>query len=1038
MSGMKKWKRTGWLSVLLAVVMLVECLGLLPAQVAEAANQQVVLGENIIENPNFADEDISMWSGSGAELTVRTSEEEILPGVTTYATVSGRTQNFQGFLQDVSGKVKAGETYQIEYYMRLSDDYAKEAATGRKAFFGPYLKLTAGGEDYLNQEYSSCIKGDLSKTLGLDQWVHFTGTFTLPEDVAFNGVVVRFQEESSSCKGSYSITGVSMRRMDTQEVYIETDVTPWKDAITEAFGENAIAGLAMTAGEMADKGVFQLVTKHANAFTFGNELKPDYLFNYSNGSCPGKETITFNGISMEVPKINFEKIDKLVDRIVKWNSENPDNKLRIRGHTLLWHAQTPEWFFHEEYDPSKEYVSKEVLRLRMEWYIKTVLEHFTSEKSPYKDLFYGWDVLNEAANDGSTMAFRDDTGGNDKLTDSTHNSKSSWWHVYKSSDYIVDAFTFANKYAPASLELYYNDYGDSSPNKCKNICEILQLIKDHEGPAGEGTRISAMGMQAHYGLNDFNLTNFEACARKYLDIVGAIQLTELDMSASSSYNGTRYTRDLEYMKQALCFKGIFDTLKKLNSEEGYHVTGITFWGVIDTTSWLQKKSDLGGGSDGLRSQCPLLFDGEYKVKPAYWAFVDPAKILPVRQTYQAVKNENGLFKDCVEGSFGNGHNSATFKIVWDEAGLKVRVTVKDITNNDDDTVTLYVDTANSRKKGITPFKLVKSRKDGEHMSGGGYEVDFDVPVENIKVGQVIGVDFAINDQGEKLYYSDINGNQETSSEFYADVTLFPGLMLTHKGTILVDGEKDEVWDTAEKISLEIGDASADAEIRTLWDQTHLYVYAEITDDELDASAKDASKQDSLEIYINEDGIRTMELAKDDRMYRISCENQVTMLGEKAKNGTIQSQVVKTEQGYVIEAAIEWKSVNMVVHNAYGLEFRLNDASADGTLRGMLNWADNSGDEVIIPSRYGRVKLAVEGKLPEESDENQEGEISGASEGASEEASGEAQTEHESNRIPVFVIGALCLAVILLVLLLAIHRKQSKSASDKNEKQKKNG
>ena len=1027
---MRKLKHGNWLGMLLSVAMLVGGIGFFPVQVAEAATQQVVLGENIIENPNFADADISMWSGSGAELTAQTSEEEILPGVTTYATVSGRTQTFQGFLQDVTGKVKAGETYQIDYYMKLSDDYAKEAADGRKAFFGPYLKLTAGGEDYLNQEYSSCIKGDLSKTVALDQWVHFSGTFTLPEDVAFNGVVVRFQEESSSFKGSYSITGVSMRRMETQEVFIETDVTPWKDAITEAFGEDAIAGLAMTAGEMADKGVFQLVTKHANAFTFGNELKPDYLFNYSNGSCPGKETITFNGITMEVPKINFEKIDKLVDRIVKWNSENPDNKLKVRGHTLLWHAQTPEWFFHEGYDPSKEYVSKEVLRLRMEWYIKTVLEHFTSEKSPYKDLFYGWDVLNEAANDGSSMAFRDDTGGNDKLTDSTHNSKSSWWHVYKSSDYIVDAFTFANKYAPASLELYYNDYGDSSPNKCKNICEILKLIKEHEGPAGEGTRISAMGMQAHYSLNDFNLANFEQCARNYLDIVGAIQLTELDMAASSSYNGTRYTRDLEYMKQALCFQSIFDTLKKLNSEEGYRVTGITFWGVIDTTSWLQKKSDLGGGSDGLRSQCPLLFDGEYKVKPAYWAFVDPTKILPVRQTYQAVKTQDRAFKDCVEGSFGNSNNSATFKIVWDDSGLKVRVTVKDTTNNEDDIVTLYVDTANSQKKGVTPLKLEKGRKDGKHMSGGGYEVEFDIPIENISVGQVIGVDFAINDQGEKLYYSDINGNQETSSEFYAEVTLFPGLMLTHKGTVVVDGEKDEVWDTAEKISPEIGDAaSAGAEIRTLWDQTHLYVYAEITDDELNAAAKDAAKQDSLEIYINEDGIRTMELAKDDRMYRISCENQVTMLGEKAKDGTVQSQVIKTDKGYVIEAAIQWKSVNMTVHNAYGLEFRLNDASADGTLRGTLNWADNSGDEVIIPARYGRVKLAAEGKVPEEPEESPEGEITDGSDGASDEASGEAQIERKRNRIPVYVVGAVCLAVILLVLVLAVRRKKSKGDSD---------
>ena len=183
------------------------------------------------------------------------------------------------------------------------------------------------------------------------------------------------------------------------------------------------------------------------------------------------------------------------------------------------------------------------------------------------------------------------------------------------------------------------------------------------------------------------------------------------------------------------------------------------------------------------------------------------------------------------------------------------------------------------------------------------------------------------------------------------------------------------------------------------------------------------------MYINEDGIRTMELAKDDRVYRISCENQVTMLGDKAKDGTVQSQVIKTDKGYVIEAAIQWKSVNMTVHNAYGLEFRLNDASADGTLRGTLNWADNSGDEVIIPARYGRVKLAAEGKVPEEPEESPEGEITDDSDDASDEASGEAQIERKRNRIPVYVVGAVCLAVILLVLVLAVRRKKSKGDSD---------
>ena len=74
---------------------------------------------------------------------------------------------------------------------------------------------------------------------------------------------------------------------------------------------------------------------------------------------------------------------------------------------------------------------------RLEWYIKSVLEYYTADDSKYKDLFYGWDVVNEAISDSTATYRTDEEPGQDQLSDSTHGSKSSWWKVYGSNEFIL-------------------------------------------------------------------------------------------------------------------------------------------------------------------------------------------------------------------------------------------------------------------------------------------------------------------------------------------------------------------------------------------------------------------------------------------------------------------------------------------------------------------------------------------------------------------------------------------------------------------------
>ena len=158
-----------------------------------------------------------------------------------------------------------------------------------------------------------------------------------------------------------------------------------KEAVADIMG--CRIGCAATEGELNDEKVWEIITTHFNAITFGNELKPDAMVGYSVTTCPGTEEAELNGETILVPKLDYSRAERMLDKIYDWNQANPDNEILVKGHVLVWHAQTPEWFFHVDYDKNKAYVDKETMNKRLEWYIRTMLTHFTGEDSKYKDLF---------------------------------------------------------------------------------------------------------------------------------------------------------------------------------------------------------------------------------------------------------------------------------------------------------------------------------------------------------------------------------------------------------------------------------------------------------------------------------------------------------------------------------------------------------------------------------------------------------------------------------------------------------------------------
>lgn len=933
-------------------------------ELKEGSGSPITYGDNIIKDGNFAsDEAPASWNASAGKstITVGTEKNEIGDsGLKTYGVINRDPDTATPgdcFSQDITNAVELGEEYQYSFWAKLSDVYKDAPEEQRNVDFAPFY--VAGGETtYLGSYSTGVLSGEITKTLIAGEWTKFSGTFNVPKTA--DQIVIRIIEQGTDygqgkcVKGAYCVTGVSMKKITRPKPEIEKDIPDWKTSVTESLGNDSIAGTAIMLSEISDDTLMELVEKHFNAVTFGNELKPDALFNYQiDGNSVPTKTITFEGEELQVPVVNdagdsldFSRADAMADKILEWNNAHLDQKIRIRGHVLVWHSQTQEWFFHENYDITKPYVNKETMNRRLEWFISSVFDHYFGEAAngKYDGLFYGWDVVNEAVI-GNTYR-TDKVSAAESLSEIRHGNNSSWWHVYESNEFIINAFKYANKYAPKDVELYYNDFGETDNTKCEGIVKLIKDVK-----SADGTRLDAFGMQAHYNVDGFSAAQFKSVAKKYAAAAGKVQLTELDFKASSTYDGTAAAKESEYTKMAYCHKNLYEAIKALKAE-GTNVSGLTVWGVIEPNSWLHSQSNVGGGANG-SAQCPLLFDGNYKAKPAYWAYVDASQLKPAIQKVTITEAKDGNIAGETY-TIDQGAVQAEFIPVWDAEGLTVQVKVKDTTVNDADAVTVYVDPENSASD-IKPDKETVARTAAAAIAG-GYQATVKVPMKDLKVAQQISLDVVVNNDGETGSFNDLTGNQESSSKYYAVATMKPGIEKIPYGTISVDADADAAWGNAVNIPLTINKGSeASANAKVLWDDDNLYVYATVKDAALDKTGAQKHEQDSLEVFIDEDNGKTASYGEDDKQYRINYNNEQSFNGKKCLAENVKSATKTIEGGYVVEAAFKWTDIKPANGTKIGLELQINDAKG-GKRTGTLSWYDETGMGWSGSNVYGTVEL----------------------------------------------------------------------------------
>ena len=512
-------------------------------------SEQVNAEEDVLFSADFEDGELGAFSRRGEDETLEVIDTDAHGGEKSLC-VSTRAQGWNGPQVALDDVIKAGEQYIVtayaksEYYSQLTLSMQYNDAEGET-------------------HYDNVLKQD-SKD---GSWLEYNTKFSFP--AGSTDMYLYFESSDASVKiyvDDFQIT-------TTPDVAIE-DLTSLRAYYSDAFK----IGTAITSRDLASKPFMKLVDRHfSGSITVGNEMKPDYVLNYNATQKYFEETG-----DDENPQVSFAQAKPVLDYCLK-------NNIPVRVHTLVWHSQTPEWFFKENYDASGKYVSKEKMLKRMENYIKNFFETLT-ELYPTLD-FYACDVVNEAwLDDGSPRR----PGHPDQ---SNGYGASDWVAVFGDNSFIEPAFTFARKYAPEGCKLYYNDYNEYMNKKTK-IVEMAAELKE------KGV-IDGIGMQSHLDARQNmgsafpSVSMYESAIKDYVETGLDVQITELDVTIPENSGDQYFEHQAEY------YNGIMDAIEKYKD----NISAVVFWGVTDDASWRA-------------SQLPLIFDSEYKAKPAFYSIID--------------------------------------------------------------------------------------------------------------------------------------------------------------------------------------------------------------------------------------------------------------------------------------------------------------------------------------------------------------------------------------------------------------------------------
>ncbi len=443
--------------------------------------------------------------------------------------ITGRTDDWNSPGRDFS--LLSGETYTLSVHVRQEE----KAET---LFMLSVAHKKGGVESYENLGSVRAKQGE---------WSEISCSYTAGAYETF----VLYVETLGAPSLSYEMKDFVLEGRQAEFTSAE-EIPALKDVYAPYFD----FGTAVTGSEALNQKRMDFYASQFNIMTPGNELKPDFVLDLA-ASQKAAETDDTAAV------VHFDSVKPLLDYA-------KEHGIKVHGHVLVWHSQTPEGFFHVGYNRFKAYATREVILARLENYIKGIMDYLEEN---YSGVVVSWDVVNEA------------------IDDTTGKLRSSNWTKYVGDDFILRAFEIARRCAPEGVLLYYNDYNTALEPKQTGIVKLLEQL------IAEGT-IDGYGFQMHHDVAFPSAASIKKCVERIGAMDLRLRVSELDVTVKTDSQE-------DFAKQAKYYADVMEILLPWADK----IEAVQVWGVTDDLSWRAR-------------QYPLLFDAEAKPKPAFWAVVE--------------------------------------------------------------------------------------------------------------------------------------------------------------------------------------------------------------------------------------------------------------------------------------------------------------------------------------------------------------------------------------------------------------------------------